>query len=173
MSSELEIVDLPEPLGRFAGQLYDRAEQYLTAYDKLAAVDALELPYPTYFLLQHAVELYLKASLAAKGVSKRHLLGLRHDLNRLLALCDEHGVSRTAEFGYLVRDIHENSRDHDFRYPTNYNLRVPSKRLVDETILPFRDRIKGIIQYARITAQLEHAESTRHLRGTARIRFSD
>ncbi|WP_338821424.1 hypothetical protein [Bradyrhizobium septentrionale] len=75
MNTSPAIIEMPQPLGFYAGQLYDRGIKYLNAFEMLTrdVKRIQEFYHPSYFLCAHALELFLKAYLAASGVAKLQL----------------------------------------------------------------------------------------------------
>lgn len=67
----MTIIEMPQPLGLFAGQMCHRGAEYLEAFEILSANDLKY--YPAYFLCSHWLELFLKSYLAASGLSKSKL----------------------------------------------------------------------------------------------------
>ncbi|WP_436282203.1 hypothetical protein [Rhizobium sp. LjRoot258] len=173
-SNTYEIVEMPEPLGLFAGQLFDRAREYLSAFRLLAEREG-EMQFPKYFALTHAVELFLKSYLATQGIPKLDLRSGKkfgHQLDKLFVKCEELGMPVNAHLGDLIGELNEKNSDYDFRYPSNYILRLPSPRLCLEVILPLEGALLPIVTRERNRAQVQWAAETRHLRG-CKIRWSD
>lgn len=84
------------PLGILSLQLWNEAKAYLLAAETLVRESQVGLP--TYFLPSHALELTLKAHLAAHGVSARELLNLRHDVQK--------AYQRAVGFGLIINNQH-------------------------------------------------------------------
>ncbi|TWF57366.1 hypothetical protein [Neorhizobium alkalisoli] len=167
MSGRPEIIEMPEPLGLYAGQLFDRATEYFEAFRVLAPRD-LELMHAKYFLLAHALELYLKSFLASNGVKKTELRETKkfgHNLPNILSKCVEFNIPTIENLDIFVREIHHKNEDFDFRYPSNYNLRVPSPDLCMSVLEPLHKNLRPIIEKTRVRAQIEWAQDTRHLKG--------
>jgi len=80
-----ETITIPQPLGLFAGELLQRADEYADAFERLDVASNQRFLYAGYYLLSHAVELTLKAFLATRGVPKADLSARRlgHDLAAL------------------------------------------------------------------------------------------
>lgn len=174
MTSSPEIIEMPQPLGFFAGELFDRAAEYLEAFRDLAERDR-ELMYAKYFLLAHAMELFFKSYLAANGISKADLKSPKkfgHDLEKLFNKCVELKMPTVVHLDLFAREIHDKNRDFDFRYPTAYNLHIPSPKLCLEVMEPLHDVLKPIISKRRLRAQMDWTNDTRHLQGK-KIRWSD
>jgi hypothetical protein len=47
---------MPQPLGLFAGEQFERATQYLEAFERLSKTPAPQPTHAMYFLLTHAIE---------------------------------------------------------------------------------------------------------------------
>ncbi|NKL23099.1 hypothetical protein [Rhizobium leguminosarum] len=173
METKPHIIDMPEPLGLYAGQLYARGEEYLEAFRRLSEHDGLMM-YARYFMMAHAFELLLKSFLAARGVSKKELQHrqLGHRLDKIYEKCVSLGIPAIANIEAFARDIAEKNGDFDFRYPSNYNLRLPSPRLCLEVLDPLVETLRPLISSARTQAQIKWASDTRHLQGH-KIRWSD
>ncbi|MDQ1187113.1 hypothetical protein [Agrobacterium larrymoorei] len=169
---EDEVVEMPEPLGFHAKELFHRGSEYFEAF-KITKDDE-RLKYPTYFLLVHSIELFLKSFLAAKGVTKRELkkADIRHDLEKLYERCDELGLPKVSYLRDFTREFKDKNSDHDFRYPTSFILRVPSPKLCIEVVDPLREALRPIISEVALRAQIDFAAETFHLR-PRKIRFSD
>lgn len=167
-----DVIEMPEPLGLFAKQLFHRGSEYLEAF-KIVHQDE-RLKYPTYYLLTHSLELFLKSYLAANNVSKRDLRSknLAHNLDKLHKRCVDIGMPNIPNLEHFAREFQHKNSDHDFRYPTNYILRIPSPKLCLEVMEPLRDTLRPIIGAIAMRAQLDWANETAHLRGR-KIRWSD
>ena len=169
-----KLIEMPEPLGIFADALFERANQYLSAFERLQGQDPQADMYACYFLLSHALELYLKSYLAAHGVSKRALRHqkVRHNLIELYLQADALGIPHIPDLKETITGIQQMNEDFDFSYPSGDNLHVPSARLCMEVAGPLRDTLSSIIGSARAKAQIDWASKTRHLK-PFRIRWSD
>jgi hypothetical protein len=105
------------PLGIISLSLWNDAQAFILAADSLVQNSQVDLP--TYFLLGHALELTIKAYLAAHGLKTRELKKVGHDLQRAfenavsLGLKIENQDAVTA----MVRAISEFHNAHVFRYP--------------------------------------------------------
>ncbi|MGZ2452729.1 hypothetical protein ACVIRO_005546 [Rhizobium ruizarguesonis] len=167
------VIKMPEPLGLFAGQLFDRGGEYLDAFRSLAEHDGLMM-HAKYFTMAHAFELFLKSFLATRGVSKKELQHrqLGHKLDNIYEKCVTLGIPAVANIDVFAREVAEKNRDFDFRYPSNYNLRLPSPRLCLEIIDPLVGVLQPLVSSARSRAQIQCASDTRHLKGH-KIRWSD
>lgn len=172
----LDIVELPQPPALYAGQVLSRALEYWRAFGRLTEnEEKAEFPYASYFLFAHSLELFLKAFLFATGSTKVDLrkYEVRHDPVELLRLCTAQGLPEVANLVGLTATIREMNSDHDFRYPSNYNLHLPPPRFCAMVFEALREAGENTINQAAISANLQHASDTRHLRGKAKIRWSD
>lgn len=169
---EDDVVEMPEPLGFHAKELFLRGSEYFEAFKITKDDDGLK--YPTYFLLVHSMELFLKSFLAARGVTKRELkkAHIRHDLEKLYERCTELGLPNVNHLRDFAREFKDKNSDHDFRYPTSFILRVPSPKLCIEVVEPLREALRPIISDVASRAQIDFAAETSHLR-PRKIRFSD
>src|SRR5262249_39379708 len=99
-------------------RLIDDALTYVEAtrrLDQLLTVP--KFAFPVYFLLCHAMELALKAYLAASGVSAKTLRNeIRHDLEQGLRDAKSHGLAADDRFQGLVSWLRLYHLDHSFRY---------------------------------------------------------
>jgi hypothetical protein len=165
-------VSMPQPLGIFAGELLERSNDYLEAFSRLAASPGRELRYPMYFLFTHSLEILLKAYLAACNVSKERIIACRHDLQTLHKRCADAKLPVIRDLDKYVRGFREMNSDHDFRYPTGYNLSVPPPDQCLGFIQELKEVIAPVVNQARIEATLKLAGDTRHLQGQ-KIAWSD
>lgn len=169
----LEIIEMPQPIGIFAGELYQRAYEYWNAFQKLIDDEKSHL-HASYFLLAHSLELFLKSYLAARGISKQELRShrLRHDLAKIHDRCAALNIPMVRDLRPFCRSVQEMNKDNDFRYPSGFNLHVPSPRMCREVMEELQQKIGPIISFVHDDAQLEFISGTRHLKGR-RIRWSD
>ena len=170
----MTIIEMPQPLGLFAGQLFDRGTEYLEAFEILSAND---LKYhPAYFLCSHSLELFLKSYLAASGVSKSKLREPRnkkhHNLPAFLNECEAMSIPAMVDLKDFTSAIYSMSEDFDFRYPTNYNLSVPEPAICLRVLSALRDAILPTISRERIYAQIHFAADIRNDRDK-QVRWSD
>jgi len=167
-----DIIEMPEPLGFHAKELFLRGSEYLEAFKLLQHDERLK--YPTYFSVVHSMELFLKSYLVAKGVSKGELkkMKIRHDLELLYERCAGLGMPTVQHLGDFAREFKDKNSDHDFRYPTAYILKLPSPKLCLEVMEPLRDVLRPIISDVALEAQINFASETYHLKGR-KIRWSD
>jgi len=119
------VVEIPEPLPIFAKSLSDRSKQFFAAA-QIVFKESPESAYPIYYLMTHAIELNLKAWLACKGTTKKALIALRHDLSKLVREAEKKGLPHVAKLETLCDRLQEMNENHDFRYPTGYNLHLPA-----------------------------------------------
>ncbi|MBB2752583.1 UNVERIFIED_ORG: HEPN domain-containing protein [Rhizobium aethiopicum] len=168
------LIEMPEPLGIFAGALFERANQYLSAFERLQGQDPHADMYACYFLFSHALELYLKSYLAAQGISKKALRQqkVRHNLIELYSHADTLGFPHIPDLKEMVTGIQQMNDDYDFRYPSGYNLHVPTARLCMGVAEPLRHTLSRIVGSARVKAQIDWASETRHLK-PFKIKWSD
>ena len=163
---------MPQPLGNFAHELFERAAEYLDAFSVLSSDARPKRYYASYFLLTHSLELFLKAYLAAKGRPKLEMRRVGHDLKKLIELCEASGIPTVAELRPLTFHMHEMNRDHDFRYPSGFNLNVPRPAECLRVLEGLQDAISPVVNAAAAIAQLNFAADTRHLKGK-KIVWSD
>lgn len=174
MTDADDIVEMPQPLGLYAGDLFNRGKQYLEAFKLLSR--SQDLPYPSYFCLAHSLELFLKAFLAAHGVTKNDLkaVGLRHSPEKLLEKCKEHGLPNIE----LLKELAERLQDmnsaptYDFRYPSGYVLHLPPVEQAISVMTSLCDAITAKIGSAALKANLQFASDTRTFR-PKKIRWSN
>jgi hypothetical protein len=165
--------EMPQPLGIHAAELFRRATEYLEAAERLLGSPGPELSHPLFYLLTHAMELSLKAYLAARGISKRDVMGpkIRHNLSVLLSKCQELNMPAVCDLSLYVESLQEMGRDHDFRYPTSYILRPPPPQHCVNIIRALLVAIESIVATANVEATINFASETRHL--GMKVRWSD
>ncbi|OLB90455.1 MAG: hypothetical protein AUH25_04875 [Thaumarchaeota archaeon 13_1_40CM_38_12] len=73
---------------------------------------------PFYFLISHAVELFLKSALLKRGFTENDLkkYDYRHNLNLLLEALQKKGVSVTPETVNMINALHLQHKNHELRY---------------------------------------------------------
>jgi hypothetical protein len=102
-----------------APRFIDDALTYVEAarrLDQLFPI-AKKFAFPVYFLLCHAMELALKAYLAASGVPAKTLRNkIGHDLGQALRDAKSHGLAADDRFQELVSWLAPDHLDHSFRY---------------------------------------------------------
>ena len=118
---------LPQPADWYAGDLLQRASEYLRACRRLdAGGDHRELVYPAYFLVAHATELALKAYLAAQGVPKSELR--KRWGHRLAALYGEArrlGLPEIEKLDLVVAQLADLNEEQSLRYPAYFVRAAP------------------------------------------------
>jgi hypothetical protein len=171
--TENQFVDMPQPLGLFAGDLYARGLEYLEAFKTLAGRNDGKLLFVGYFLFAHSLELLLKSFLAANGVEKnviRRTLG--HKLPEIMQMCNLHSIARVENLEPFVAHTYEMNKDFDFRYPSGYKLSMPRPdecaQIADALVVA----IHPTVSQAAVKAQLKFTSDTRVHRGK-KIRWSD
>ena len=171
----MTIVEMPQPLGLFAGQLFDRGVEYLEAFEILSG-GGVRNYHPSYFLCAHSLELFLKSFLAASGVPKLKLREPRnkkhHNLPVFLNECEALSIPEVSGLKVFTSTIYSMNQDFDFRYPTNYNLLVPEPAICLRVLSALRDAILPTIARERTYAHLQFAADTRHDKGKT-VRWSD
>lgn len=174
-SNELPVIEIEEPLGIYAREVRERGLEYWRAFKRLTAESDTDFKYVNYFLLAHGLELILKSFLHAHGIKKRDLKArsIRHAPLVLLDRCCALGLPSVPHLRDLSAALGEMNSDHDFRYPSGYNLHLPSYRLCIEVFENLVDSTEVAVSTASVEAQLKFAEDTRHLKGKAKIRWSD
>ena len=139
-----------KPLQLVAAGFIDDAEEYVESARQLVAIKGGTRRWsgPIYFLLGHAMELALKAYLAASGVSMgtlRRRIG--HDLKLALRRAQEHGYVPTDAFTELAQWLAPYHLDHFFRYRKgNGSHQLPAASEAAEIIA---DAINAIERYVR------------------------
>lgn len=168
-----EIVELPQPLGIYSGELFQRGLEYWEAYETLTE-HRDKYSYVECFLLAHALELVLKSFLTAKSVSKNALRKrtLGHNLEALHQKCVEYAMPDVVQLDVFCRCINSMNENFDFRYPSGYNLHVPGPKHCREIFHMLLEKIGPIIEVASVSANLKFASDTRHMKGK-KIRWSD
>jgi hypothetical protein len=170
----MTIIEMPQPLGLFSGQLFDRGTEYMEAFEILSE-DSSKF-YAAYFLCAHSLELFLKSYLTANGVSKSKLKEPRnkrhHNLPAFLSECEAMSIPPVADLKDFTSAIYSMNQDFDFRYPTNYNLSVPEPAICVRVLRALREAILPTISRERTYAGLQFAADTRNARGK-QVRWSD
>jgi hypothetical protein len=171
-ASAEEIIEMPQPLGLYAGDLFDRGCEYLAVFAKIAPTYT-EHAFASYYQFAHALELFLKSYLATKEVSKRALRGHpSHDLTRWLTMCKEHGLVTSADVDAMIEHVQKMNQHYDFRYPSGYNLSMPRP---DDCLKVGREvvqTLEPVIARARLNGHLYFASETRMHRDK-KVRWSD
>jgi hypothetical protein len=173
MHTESQFIDMPQPLGLFAGDLYARGLEYLEAFKMLAARNDGKLQFASYFLFAHSLELLLKSFLAANGVEKsviRYTLG--HNLPEIMRVCNLNSISHVENLESFVAHTYEMNKDFDFRYPSRYRLSMPRPDDCAQIADALVAAIHSTVSQAAVGAQLQFASDTRVHRGK-KIRWSD
>ena len=169
----IEYVEVPEPLGIFAGELFKRGLEYLEALEVLAQQSDRKLLYASYFLFAHSLELLLKSFLAANGVSKRDIrFRLGHKLPDIMDLCERHSIPHVNNLKEYSAHTFEMNRDLDFRYPSGYNLSMPRPTECIPIARALVAAIEPVVSRAAMSAQIQFVSETAALRGK-KIRWSD
>lgn len=122
-----EIIEMEEPLPIYAGNLLRRGSEYFEAFRILARHNNPP-KYPAYFLVFHAVELFLKSYLANNGFTKSDLKkqNIRHNIYSLYCLCEDRYFPDIKNLNNFITTINTMNDDHDFRYSKPYNLVLPN-----------------------------------------------
>lgn len=143
--SRKPIVEMPQPLGLFAGDLLFRSKEYFSGFDALGEAGGVELLHARYFLLFHAFELLLKAHLAAQGTTKKQIFDFGHRLEALYAAVVKAGAEDVKEVRWLIINLNDMNSGHDFRYPTGYRLSVPAPHLAKAAYLSLSVQLEPAI----------------------------
>lgn len=167
-----DVVEMEQPLGLFAGDLFKRATEFLNALDILSKDE--EVPeFPAYFLFAHSIELLLKSHLAANGISKRSIKrDYWHDLPKLFRECEARSLPHVPMLDAYVAHTHEMNKDHDFRYPSVYRIAMPRLNDCISIGRALANELHPLISRTHLDAELKFAAETRHLRGK-KIRWSE
>jgi hypothetical protein len=120
MVSEVETrshryLDLAKSYGQAAGQIASMAD--------LSGARA-----PFFMLVSHAVELSLKAAIAAGGADEERLLDLGHDLQMCMRLADPRGLVGNSDDANVAAIVDALGRPHmaqAFRYPSYLSWTLP------------------------------------------------
>lgn len=167
------IVEMPQPLGLFAADLMERADEFFQVFERLSE-DMDGVRHAAYFVLAHSLELFLKSYLAANGVSKDKLCGraLGHNLSAIYDRCEAFSLPRVDYLRDFTYSIYYTNEDYDFRYPMGYILTVPDPVYCLQIMKQLKFALKPIISQVSINAQLQWMSDNRHLKGR-KIRWSD
>ena len=159
-------VEMAQPLGLFAGDLYRRGVEYLDAFEKLTKGESAGLLFASSFLFAHSVELLLKAFLAARNTTKKKIkYELGHDLSKIMNECRRLDIPLVYSLSEYVEHINEMNKDFDFRYPSGYRLSMPRPSECSPIARGLANAIKPIVNSAEIKDQIRFASETGHLRG--------
>ena len=129
-----------------AGTLIDGARMYA------AAADAVNGKFPNALhvlshLLGTSIELALKAYLRHSGCSEKQLIGIGHDLGKLLDHAVQNGLEWTGSRSFVLKVAGYNYRERLFVYPRegNMNIIMPwrLRQMADELIKDSFIAIKG------------------------------
>ena len=107
--------DYPDILRQF--DYLERAEQFYEAFGDLPKRPPPS--WPRYFMLCHAIELALKAYLAAHGATAQQLKNskFKHNLTALLSEAINKGLSLSASAQKDIKDLEEAHQKYWHRYP--------------------------------------------------------
>jgi len=106
---------------RYAWDYY-RAFEVL--YEKFSKVT--EMYEVKYYLLCHSIELAMKAFLREKGFTRKQLLGLGHDLEKLIRTLYENGVVIDVESMKRTFSLNDYYKTKQFEYPQTGSKSLPS-----------------------------------------------
>ncbi|MFH1342867.1 MAG: hypothetical protein ABIL01_16950 [Pseudomonadota bacterium] len=166
------VIKIPQPLGLYAGELFQRAAEYLAAFKQLDGCEP-SYDYPKYFLAAHSLELTLKSYLAANEVCKEDLINrYSHSLGKLLSKCESLGLRCPAELRGYVGAMAAINCDHDFRYPSGFQIVAPPSVECVSVTEALQAMLKPIIARVHLDATLKFASDTRLLKGK-KIAWSD
>ena len=167
-----DVIRIPQPLGLYAAELFQRATEYLAAFVQLDGCEP-SYDYPKYFLATHAIELFLKSFIAANGISKRDLARkLSHDLDAILEQSEALGLVISDELRAYARSLQAINCDYDLRYPSGFRIVAPPSTECVRVTETLREALRPVIARAQIDATLQLASDTRHLKGKT-IAWSD
>jgi hypothetical protein len=171
--AETRYVDMPEPLGIFADELFKRGVEYLDALEVLAGQKDRQLLYASYFLFAHSLELLLKSFLAANGVTKKIISHkLSNKLSEIIKLCELNSIPHVVNLREFVAHTFEMNKDFDFRYPSGYNLSMPRPSECIPVARALAAAIEPIVNREALSANIRFASETGKHRGK-KIRWSD
>jgi len=172
MVSNPRFVEMPQPLGLFAGDLFKRGIEYLDAFEFLNK-DREQFQFAGCFLFAHSLELLLKSFLAAHEVTKHEIrYVLRHDLPEILKRCKEYSFPFVAYLDQYAAHTFEMNKDFDFRYPSGFVLTMPRPAECAPIARGLAAAIQPIVFKASKDANLKFASETRIHKGK-KIRWSD
>ncbi|QKC81539.1 hypothetical protein [Mesorhizobium sp. NZP2077] len=121
------------------------------------------------------MEVILKSSLAADGVSKRDLRykPYGHHVHYMFSECERRGLVVPDQLMKpLAKQLAHINQDFDLRYPTGFILSVAGPSSFIPAIDALINAIAPSVEQAAIMAQLQFASDTRHLLGS-KVRWSD
>jgi hypothetical protein len=165
-------IDMPQPLGLFAGDLFKRGEEYLNAFAFLTADSEDKFQFSSYFLFAHSLELLMKSFLATCEISKKDIVSLSHRLPEILECCERHSIPKIENLSTYVAHTHEMNRNFDFRYPSGFVLTMPRPEECAPIAKALAAAIRPIVIKAALNANLKFASETRIHKGK-KIRWSD
>ena len=141
--------EIAKPPQLVAPRFLRDAEDYVESARQLAAPQGgivYKRSGPVYNLLCHAIELALKAYLAASGVPITTLANhIRHDLELAFRCAQKHGFAPSdARFGEIVQWLAPYHLDHSFRYGKPHgSVSHPEPSVAAEIIA---NTIKGAVE---------------------------
>jgi hypothetical protein len=165
-------IDMPQPLGMFAGDLFKRGVEYLDAFEFLTASHEEQFQFASYFLFAHSIELLMKSFLATCEISKKDIISLSHRLPKILECCEKHSIPKIKNLSAYVTHTHEMNRDFDFRYPSGFVLTMPRPAECAPIARALAAAIRPIVIKASLDASLRFTSETRIHKGK-KIRWSD
>jgi len=141
--------EIAKPPRLVAPRLLRDAADYVESARQLVAQRTggiiLKWPSPTYQLLCHAIELTLKAYLAASGEPITRLANhIRHDLELALQCAQKHGFTCDTRFREVVQSLTPYHLDHSFRYgkPRGYVTHPDPSEVADV----IASTIEGVVE---------------------------
>jgi hypothetical protein len=146
-----QVVEIPEPPGIFGNRLLERGNEFFRSFEILCGDE--KNVHAAYFLLAHSLELLLKSYLAARGLPKNKLFGLNHRLRAIYSACEKQALPYVEKLNLLVNHIAKMNSNHDFRYPTAYNLSLPYSQECIEVV-------RDLIQVVEPTVRRENLKAS-------------
>lgn len=151
------------PLGIISAQFRSNARGYLHAASILIQSKSTDVDLPIYFLLSHALELALKAFLAAKGKEYDELVDIGHDLE--WAYRETLALGLTIEHQYaapLIARLSDFHRKFVFRYPVlsdDGHLVLVGSVVRAEDVLQFVNQVYRRVEGPVLSARLKAASA--------------
>jgi hypothetical protein len=137
----------PIPQGVLSVQFWNEAKAYLLAAETLIEKSQARAT-PTYFLLSHALELTLKAYLAAHGVGAKELKDIGHNIKnaykKAVSLGLQVDIENVETLVDLMSDFHMNFV---FRYPI---INKEGALILLGTLVKADDILKIVTQICRL-----------------------
>lgn len=99
---------------------------------------------PFYYLISHAVELFLKAALVKRGFTEQDIDQYGHSLNDLLERLQIKGVPVSPPTVKLINDLHSQHENHSLRYSILVHNEQKTFMPQPSLVYPMLDELHGL-----------------------------